>query len=147
MINECDGLFSRRIINTQRSTDQTLNTIQNILLEELEKFQGILLATSNLAGNLDSAFERRFLFKIEFQKPSPEVKLKIWKNKLNWIEDGFAKVLSERFNLSGGEIDNVVRKILMKDVLTGKLPSNEEIIDFCIAETILKKTMNKIGYK
>jgi AAA+ superfamily predicted ATPase len=147
LINECDGLFSRRLTNTQRSTDQTLNTVQNILLEELEKFQGILLATSNLAKNLDSAFERRFLFKIEFQKPSSEVKMKIWKNKLNWIEDGFAKVLSERFNLSGGEIDNVARKVIIQEVLSGNLPSNDEINEFCIAETILKKTMNKIGYK
>lgn len=147
LINECDGLFSRRLTNTQRSTDQTLNTIQNILLEELERFQGILLATSNLAENLDSAFERRFLFKIQFEKPSTAVKIKIWKNKLNWIEDGFAKVLSERFNLSGGEIDNVVRKAIIQEILSGKLPKTDEIIDFCIAETILKKTMNKIGYK
>lgn len=147
MINECDGLFSRRIINTQRSTDQTLNTIQNILLEELERFQGILLATSNLAENLDSAFERRFLFKIQFEKPSTAVKIKIWKSKLNWIDDEFAAELAEKFDFTGGLIDNVVRKILMKDVLTGKLPSRDEIIDFCKAEIILKKTMNKIGYK
>lgn len=147
LINECDGLFSRRLTNTQRSTDQTINTIQNILLEELEKFQGILLCTSNLVENLDSAFERRFLFKIEFQKPSIEVKLKIWKSKLNWIDDDFAKELAEQFDLSGGQIDNVVRKVIMQEVLTGKLPTTDEIIDFCIAETILKKTMNKIGYK
>lgn len=146
-INECDGLFSKRFLNAQRSTDQTINTIQNILLEELEKFQGILLCTSNLVENLDSAFERRFLFKIEFQKPSIEVKLKIWKSKLNWIDDDFAKELAEQFDLSGGQIDNVVRKVIMQEVLTGKLPTTDEIIDFCIAETILKKTMNKIGYK
>jgi DNA polymerase III delta prime subunit len=147
LINECDGLFSRRLTNTQRSTDQTINTIQNILLEELEKFQGILLCTSNLVENLDSAFERRFLFKIEFQKPSIEVKLKIWKSKLNWIDDDFAKELAEQFDLSGGQIDNVVRKVIMQEVLNGKLPSNDEINEFCKTETILKKTMNKIGYK
>lgn len=147
LINECDGLFSRRLTNTQRSTDQTINTIQNILLEELERFQGILLATSNLAENLDSAFERRFLFKIQFEKPSIEVKLKIWKSKLSWIDNCFAAELSERFDLSGGQIDNIVKKIIMNEVLSGKLPTTDEIIDFCIAETILKKTMNKIGYK
>ena len=147
LINECDGLFSRRLSTTLRSTDQTQNTIQNILLEELEKFQGILLATSNLVENLDSALERRFLFKIEFQKPSPEVKMKIWKSKLNWIDDSFAAELAEKFDLSGGQIDNVVRKIIMQEVLTAKLPTTDEIIDFCFAEIIFKKTMNKIGYK
>jgi AAA+ superfamily predicted ATPase len=147
MINECDGLFSRRLTNTQRSTDQTINTIQNILLEELEKFQGILLCTSNLVENLDSAFERRFLFKIEFQKPSIEVKLKIWKSKLNWIDDDFAKQLAKSHDLSGGQIDNIVKKIILNEVISGNLPSNDEINEFCKAETILKKTMNKIGYK
>ncbi len=147
MINECDGLFSKRFSNAQRSTDQTINTIQNILLEELEKFQGILLATSNLPENLDLAFERRFLFKIEFQKPSPEVKLKIWKSKLSWIDDDFAKQLAKSHDLSGGQIDNIVKKIIMNEVLSGNLPSNDEIIDFCKAETVLKKTINKIGYK
>jgi AAA+ superfamily predicted ATPase len=147
LFNECDGLFSKRFSNAQRSTDQTINTIQNILLEELEKFQGILLATSNLPENLDLAFERRFLFKIEFQKPSSEVKMKIWKNKLSWIENEFAAELAKSHDLSGGQIDNIVKKIIMNEVLSGKLPTTDEIIDFCIAETILKKTMNKIGYK
>lgn len=146
LINECDGLFSKRFLNAQRSTDQTINTIQNILLEELEKFQGILLATSNLAENLDSAFERRFLFKIEFQKPSIAVKMKIWKNKLNWIDDDFAKELAESHDLSGGQIDNVVRKIIMQEVLNGKLSTTEEIYEFCKAETFLKRSINKIGY-
>jgi adenylate kinase family enzyme len=146
LINECDGLFSKRFSNAQRSTDQTINTIQNILLEELEKFQGILLATSNMAENLDSAFERRFLFKIEFDKPSTEVKKKIWKNKLNSIDDDFASELSSKFDLSGGQINNVVRKIVMQEVLYNKSPSHEEIIEFCKSESTLTKTVNKIGY-
>lgn len=146
LINECDGLFSKRFLNAQRSTDQTINTIQNILLEELEKFQGILLATSNMAENLDSAFERRFLFKIEFEKPSIEVKKKIWKNKLNSIDDEFATLLSYKFDLSGGQINNVVRKIVMQEVLYNRMPSNDEIVEFCKSESTLTKTVNKIGY-
>ena len=61
-INEADGMFSKRMEITGRksSTDQTMNTIQNIILQELENFNGILFATTNLTENLDSAFERRF---------------------------------------------------------------------------------------
>lgn len=66
LFNEADGLFSKRKdISSGSSVDQTENTIQNILLEEMEKLDGILVATTNLASNLDSAFERRFLFKIK----------------------------------------------------------------------------------
>ena len=71
-INEADGLFSKRIdLNSSRgnSTEQSINTIQNILLQALENFEGILIATTNLTSNLDKAFERRFTFKINFPKP------------------------------------------------------------------------------
>ncbi|MBM3185320.1 MAG: AAA family ATPase, partial [Bacteroidetes bacterium] len=70
MFNEADAILATRKNNTSSSVAQTENAIQNILLEELENFKGIFIATTNLAENLDKAFDRRFLFKIKFQKPS-----------------------------------------------------------------------------
>ena len=78
-INEADGLFTKRIdLNTGRgnSAEQAINTTQNILLQALENFEGILLATTNLTKNLDKAFERRFTFKIDFPKPESVCKKK-----------------------------------------------------------------------
>jgi SpoVK/Ycf46/Vps4 family AAA+-type ATPase len=64
------------------NVDQTENAIQNIILEEMENLDGILIATTNLTENLDKAFERRFLFKIRFDKPTLEAKTNIWKDKI-----------------------------------------------------------------
>lgn len=68
-IDEADGILGSRIQGAGNSRDRFVNTIQNIILEELSDFEGILLATTNLASNLDEAIDRRFLVKIEFHAP------------------------------------------------------------------------------
>ena len=109
------------------STEKTENAIQNIILENMEKFEGILIATTNLALNLDAAFERRFLFKIKFDNPSVQAKTAIWQSKLSWLQKGQAAELAERYEFSGGEIDNVVRKAAMEEILTGTQVSMDEL--------------------
>lgn len=74
LFNEADAIFSKRKDVGSGSVAQTGNAIQNIILEEMEKLDGILIATTNLADNLDGAFERRFLFKIRFDKPTMEAR-------------------------------------------------------------------------
>lgn len=148
LFNEADALFSTRKENSHSSVDQTENAIQNILLEEIENLDGILIATTNLATNLDKAFDRRFLFKIEFKKPSLEAKKLIWKSKLEWLTDEQAEQLAGRFDFSGGEIDNVVRKVLINQVLTGEYPSVEQLGEYCESEKMDKKAVqhNRVGF-
>lgn len=86
LFNEADALISKRKSDTSGNCAQTENAIQNIILEELESLKGIFIATTNLASNMDSAFERRFLFKIKFENPSTEAKTSIWMNKLSWLD-------------------------------------------------------------
>ncbi len=118
-INEADGLLTRRIDLGVRGTssDHAINTIQNVLLQALENFEGILIATTNLTGNLDNAFERRFSFRIDFPKPDKQVRGKIWKDKLPELSEEEAALLGERFDIAGGEIDNQVRQVLLRKVL------------------------------
>ncbi len=78
LFNEADAIIGKRKAAGSSSVADTENAIQNILLEELENFNGILFATSNLVDNIDVAFERRFLFKIKFEKPRNENAAKIW---------------------------------------------------------------------
>ena len=148
LFNEADAILNKRQENSHSNVGQTENAIQNILLEELEKFDGILIATTNLEGNLDAAYERRFLFKIMFESPTSEVKSKIWQSKLSWIENEFAQKLANDFSLSGGEIDNIVRKVTMNEVLTGNRPESNEIYSYCQCEKILsnKTGKNRVGY-
>ena len=139
LFNEADAIFGKRLENKGSSVDQTENAIQNIILEQMEKQKGILIATTNLEGSLDPAFERRFLFKVKFERPSLEAKKQIWMDKLNgWGEDE-AEVLAETFNLYGGEIDNVVRKVTMNRVLTGAGYSLDYLKELCSQEKFLKQ--------
>lgn len=136
LFNEADALFGTRRQNLRSSVDQTENAIQNIILEEMESLDGILIATTNLTANFDSAFDRRFLFKIEFQKPSSEAKKQIWRSKLNELSEDEIGYLADNFDFTGGEIDNIVRKVLINRVLTGNRPSSVDIIGYCKTEKL-----------
>ena len=136
LFNEADALISKRKEDTSGNCAQTENAIQNIILEELESLKGIFIATTNLASNMDSAFERRFLFKIKFENPSTEAKTSIWMNKLSWLDKESASEFARDYDFSGGQIDNIVRKIAMNEVITGERPAITDIHDMCKCEKI-----------
>lgn len=136
LFNEADGIFSKRKDSDSSNVAQTENTIQNIILEEMERLNGILIATTNMADNLDGAFERRFLFKIKFDMPSLEARKSIWHAKMPSLNDSEAKALAADFSLSGGEIDNIVRKATIMEVLNGGEPDLQEITRLCREEKL-----------
>jgi AAA+ superfamily predicted ATPase len=146
LFNEADGIISKRRELGGSNIRQTENAIQNIILEELEHFEGIFFATTNLENNLDSAFERRFLFKIELQKPNISVKSKIWKSKLQDLSSSDCRMLADSFDFSGGQIDNIVRKTEMHEVINCNSIQLNNIIEFCEAEEMSKCNSVKIGY-
>lgn len=147
LFNEADAVLSKRQDVERSNVAQTENTIQNILLEEMENLDGILIATTNMINNFDSAFDRRFLFKIRFDRPTLEAKTNIWKSKLHNLSEEDATTLA-RFDLSGGEINNVVRKVAIEELLDGNrhLPLNE-IIDFCEKEKVGRNNRNSVGFR
>lgn len=145
LFNEADAIISKRKEVDSSNVTQTENALQNILLEELENFDGILMATTNLAENLDSAFERRFLFKVNFQKPDSEVRAKIWRSKIDTLRSWQYNTLAERFNFSGGQIDNIIRKISIQEIVHSKKATFEDIELFCMDESFSKQA-SKIGF-
>lgn len=144
-LNEADALISKRGDIGSSNTRQTENAIQNILLEELENFEGVLIATTNLVHNLDPAFERRFLFKIRFTPPSAAVRAEIWKLKLPSLSLEDCHVLAERFNFSGGQIDNIFRKSEINEIIYGEKVALENLLVFCAEETLTHQR-NEIGF-
>jgi SpoVK/Ycf46/Vps4 family AAA+-type ATPase len=146
LFNEADAIISKRKENSTSNVSQTENAIQNIILEELENFEGIFFATTNLAKNLDSAFERRFLFKIEFQKPDISVKAKIWNSKLPSLSVSECETLANRFDFSGGQIDNIVRKNEIHEIIHGIPVDFSNIIEFCKTELLSKNSGVRIGF-
>lgn len=146
LFNEADAIFGKRKDISFSNTAQTENAIQNIILEEMEKLPGILIATTNLTDNLDPAFERRFLFKVRFDNPTTESKKAIWLDKLTWLDDKNASIFATTYDFSGGEIDNIVRKITMKEVVSGTRPAIQEIDEMCKVEKLAEKEMRKVGF-
>lgn len=147
LFNEADGIFGRRIENIQHSVDKMDNAIQNIILQEMETLDGILIATTNLTETLDSAFERRFLFKVEFKKPEKAVKAKIWKALLGkHITDDEADRLAGKYDFSGGQIENIARKRTIDYILDGEEVPFEKIESYCDNELLGLKHKN-LGFK
>jgi SpoVK/Ycf46/Vps4 family AAA+-type ATPase len=146
LFNEADAIISKRKENSASGVSQTENAIQNILLEELENFEGIFFATTNLVNHFDSAFERRFLFKIEFRKPDTLVKARIWNSKLPSLSEPECQKLANRFDFSGGQIDNIVRKSDIYEIIHGVTVSFVNIMEFCNAELLQQNNAIKIGF-
>ncbi|MDR0623480.1 MAG: ATP-binding protein [Treponema sp.] len=147
--NEADAVIGRRIeFNSgSRAVDRMENTMQNIILQELETLEGILIATTNLTKNMDKAFERRFLYRIEFEKPDLSARISIWRTMLEEIGKAGAKKLAARFEFSGGQIENVVRRYTVNTVLSGRSPGMEDLVSFCLEELTEKDgAERRIGF-
>ena len=145
--NEADAIFGKRIEEAEHSVDKMNNAMQNIILQEIEELEGILIATTNLTQSLDAAFERRFLFKVKFNKPAKEVKAKIWKSMLGQhISDKDAELLASKYDFSGGEIENIVRKRTIDYVLEGVEPTLEKIESYCAAEALDFRARRRVGF-
>ena len=145
--NEADAIFGTRMEKAEHSVDKMNNSIQNIILQEMEEFEGIMIATTNLTGSLDPAFERRFLFKVEFKKPEMEIKAKIWKAMLgDYLKEEEVNELASKFDLSGGAIENIARKHAIDYILEGEAPDFHKIEDYCRTELYDMKKHIKVGF-
>ena len=147
LFNEADAIFGIRKSGADDAIDKMENSLQNILLQEMEDLKGILIATTNLTENLDKAFERRFLYKVKFSNPSAAVKCQIWNAMMPELPEADAHYLAEKFDLSGGQIENVVRKRTIQSILTGKEPDMQAMLTFCCEEMMgAKNQQRKIGF-
>gem|GEM_PF-1022604 len=136
LLNEADALVGRRIA-VGHSVDQMHNIMQNVLLEELESFDGILVATTNLIDNIDNAFDRRFLYKLRFDLPRREERQHIWKSRMPKLEKEWVARLAA-YPLSGAQIENVARRALLDGMLK-KRPELAELEAMAVAEGTFRK--------
>jgi Cdc6-like AAA superfamily ATPase len=145
--NEADAIFGNRMENTQRSVDKMENAIQNIILQEMESLNGIMICTTNLTTCLDKAFDRRFLFKLEFEKPTNEARKQIWQSMLEGLNDEQATYLADHFDFSGGQIQNISRKQVINAIFAGKDDIDYEQIKIdCQNEKISRNNGRRIGF-
>ncbi len=152
LINEADAVLSVRtsVGGNNPTLEKTENAIQNILLQAMEDIDGIMIATTNLTCNLDSAFDRRFLYKVEFHQPSVEAKTHIWQSFIPGLADTDASVLARSYNFSGGQIENIARKVMVDHLLFGGTPDLNHIEELCSKEQIARSNTNSrkpIGFR
>jgi len=145
LLNEADALISRRV-NIRHSSDILMNSTQNIMLEELENFTGIMFATTNLKVNMDKAFDRRFLYKITITEPDADCMLKILRQKCTGVHDYILGEVASKYCLTGGQIRNVMIKVLLIRSIEMREPDYNEIIDLFNSEQTGSRN-NPIGYK
>ncbi|MFK5976113.1 MAG: ATP-binding protein [Sulfurovum sp.] len=123
LLNEADQFLSARSQGAGSSADKMHNQMQNIFLEQIERFEGILIATTNLLDNIDKAFSRRFNHKIEFKKPAKKQRVKLWKSMIpksaEYAKDFDIEILS-KYEITGGQINLIVKNTAYKVAVRDK---------------------------
>jgi AAA+ superfamily predicted ATPase len=130
LLNEADQFLSARTTSGGSGSDKMHNQMQNIFLEQIENFEGILIATTNLLETIDVAFSRRFDYKIEFAKPNFKQRLELWQNMLPQnadYEENFSIEALAHAELTGGQIKVIIKNTALA-VAVKELPifTNED---------------------
>ncbi len=130
--DEADAIASRRFSSVTQGFQREANTVVNVLLKELEDFDGVVIFATNLAANFDPAFERRIRTHILFALPGPNERAQIWKVQLHarktpLAEDVDFDALAEKYPVAGGDIKNAVLKAA-QIATTEPGPDNEKKI-------------------
>lgn len=121
LLNEADQFLSARSDVNVSGSEKMHNQMQNIFLEQIEKFQGVLIATTNFLQSLDHAFSRRFDYKIEFKKPSFDERVQIWQKVLPKnarFEKAFSVEDLAKYELSGAQIVLVMKSTALKTAIS-----------------------------
>ncbi|MGN6393492.1 MAG: ATP-binding protein [Gemmatimonadales bacterium] len=113
--DEADAIAGRRFTAMQAAVDREANSVVNVLLHELESFPGVVIFATNLAANMDPAFERRIRTHILFEMPDADSRERIWQvqvhpRKTPLADDVDFRALAEAYPRSGGDIKNAVLK-------------------------------------
>ena len=131
LFDEADSLFTKRV-SVENAVDRFSNMETNLLLQEIERFEGITILTTNLDKNIDDAFSRRIQFKIDFPFPEPDYRSKIWSKLIPAecpVDDDLdLEELGRNFELSGGYIKNAVVRAAYRAAAGPKRITREEIL-------------------
>ena len=147
LFNEADAIIGIRKNGASSAVDKMENSLQNIILQEMETLDGIMIATTNLQQNMDKAFERRFLYKIKFDKPTEEARASIWHSMIPELSELDVHTLASKYDFSGGQIENIARHYAIDCILHGTDDDTLSlIIAHCDNERLDQKESRKIGF-
>lgn len=114
LFDEADAIAARRSTSVDSGAQRESNGVVNVLLQELEKYTGVVIFATNLASNFDPAFERRIRTHVLFEMPGELERARIWQAQLHartpLAPDVDFTALGTRYEVSGGDIQNAVLK-------------------------------------
>jgi SpoVK/Ycf46/Vps4 family AAA+-type ATPase len=115
LFDEADALATRRSTSVHHGYERESNTTISVLLQELERYDGVVIFATNLAANFDPAFERRIRTHVLFEMPGVAEREQIWRVQLHPLRTPLAPdvdfaALAQRYDVSGGDIRNAVLK-------------------------------------
>ena len=138
LFDEADSLFASRSSETSSATDRYANMEVNLLLQEIERFPGVCILTTNFFGSLDKALIRRIQFRVTFEEPDIEQREMIWEklcpSEAPLGEDVEFGVLAKRFELTGGMIKNALLRAAYWACEAGTKMTQQVLTDACIDE-------------
>jgi ATPase family associated with various cellular activities (AAA) len=108
--DEADAVFGKRT-DVRDAHDRYANLEVNYLLQRIEDYPGVVILASNMGRNIDSAFQRRMNFVVEFPFPDADHRRRIWQTVFPSTAPLEPSIdfdfLAEHFNLAGGNIRNI----------------------------------------
>lgn len=128
LLNSCDFLFEKKIFSPESEMDLAIKRLQEIFIEINDDFEGIMIVTTDV---FDEAFENQFHYKLKFVEPGKDTKTKIWKNKLEWLDETKASDLTEKYEFNADEINNIIKKVQIDEIFEGRVPSEEVLEEYC----------------
>jgi hypothetical protein len=156
LLNEADQFLSKRLNKTGSSVDVMFNSMQNLFLEAFEKLRGVLIATTNMKENLDTAFSRRFHLKLDFPMPGEKERHSLWHLHLPKTIPGANEIdlqlLSKQYTLTGGQITIIVKNAATEAAARkgkNKILKLEDLMKYCEIEVASMFTLSnmKIGFE
>jgi len=133
--DEADALFSARVSETRTSNDRYANMEVNLLLQEIERFPGVCILTTNTFGILDKALVRRIQYRVTFHEPDLEQRKRIWEvlcpAEAPLASDVDFSILSKRFELTGAQIKNALLRAAYRAADQGSQITQALLVEAC----------------
>ena len=145
--NESDSILQKRS-SFENGVLQTENAVLTILLNEFERFNGILICTTNRPEAMDKAFERRFLMHLEITQPNEITRVLMLKNNFPQLSTESLQELSYGYSFNASHLE-VFKQQKRISLISGAKNVNdeEELRKYFSSLQLNKRTMNKIGFK
>lgn len=152
ILDEADSFLGKRLKNISQSADYGVNITRSVMLLELEKFDGIVIFTTNLLDNYDDAFKRRILANVEFNLPDEAGREMIWSTHIPKefpiSKDISISMLARKYeNVSGADIKDIVLYAGVNAIQDGREVIIEKDFDLAYKYIISRYISNETKFE